>query len=468
MTEAILMILALAVFAGMVASTVTVIIGFKSKRWRPAIISGSALGGLFIVFLIFAGATGQMEELENETDPAEQAVLPTAAPSSNPTPIAALIPNPTPIPPVSVGGLGVSRDEVQRRFEQAFQHRNLAFEASESTDGTPTAYGVFDNKRTGVILEGADELYEASLLFTIAGGSQEDFQDQMDAVFLLGDLVIPEWEGRSDWLHEVLAFLAEHDVADFETMQGDKRIAFSYAPSTAQALFTIELQSDVVLKSTPVPVSVGGLGISRAEAQESFEGIGYSFGPTISSVDGQPQTVAFGYSDKLMIVMAGADDNLVTGMVSGDIVDTPSETAIAMALLAQTLMPDEFESVVQWLTDTMTKITSDTARYMEKELVQTYGGRQLTFSTMSTELTGQVMFKIDSPANPIQTTEMRSMEPEFDCATVTRVYWLVRNVGDHQAAVLSVWDELVRTNPNADFGAETATRIVEECGIESP
>ena len=466
MTEAISLILGMAMFVALIAAVVGVTFGFRRKQWRLAVITGSLFGGLFIVFTIFMGATGQLEDLESEipTQPSER---PTTAPITKPS------------------GLGISRDEVQKRLERELRDQGILFQSTESTDGTPAVIGSVDSKRMGVVLAGPeDELHQVSLLFTIAGGTHEEFRNQMDAVYLLGDLVVPEWEGRRDWLHEALAFLAEYDVADFETTQGDKHIQFAYSPSTAQALFSIELQSSdtpnptpmgglveqarpsVQMESPPQPAATDGLGISRAEGQESFESIGYEFEPTASRFDGQPQSVAHGTDRNVMVVMTGSDDDLVAGLVSGDAVDAPDETAIAMALLAQTVMPDDYQSVVQWLTDTMTKITDDPARYMEKELVQTYEGRQLTFSTMSTELTGQVMFKIDSPSDPVQTTEMRPMEPEYNCDTVRRRYWLVRDMGDHQMAVMSVWDELVRTNPNADFGVDAAARAVEECGIE--
>ena len=220
-------------------------------------------------------------------------------------------------------------------------------------------------------------------------------------------------------------------------------------------------------RTKPTPISVGRLGISRAEAQQSFGNVGYRFEPSIPRNDGQPQSVAFGYNDKVMIVLTGSDDTLVTGIVSGDIVDTPSETAIAMALLAQTLMPPDFQSVVDWLTSTMTMVTDDPARYMEREFTQTYGDKQVTFSTLSTELTGQVMFKIDSLADTASTAERQVItEPEFDCAEVRRVYWLVRNVGDHQAAMFSVLDAILASDPNADNNVATATRALDECGIE--
>ena len=55
MLEAITMILALAVFAAMVAAVIGVVIGFRRKQWRLAIIAGSAFGGGFVIFAIFSG-----------------------------------------------------------------------------------------------------------------------------------------------------------------------------------------------------------------------------------------------------------------------------------------------------------------------------------------------------------------------------------------------------------------------------
>ena len=470
MTEAISVILAMAMFAAMVAAIVGVVIGFRRKRWRLAIITGSIFGALFVVVTIFMGATGQLDDLETET-PTKPVEQPVAAPAPEPASVQpVLIPEPTPM----VGGLGVSRDEAQRRFEEKFRDQGIIFQSTESTDGTPTVLGSVDSKRMAVILVGTeDELLQASMLFTIGGASEQDVRMQFAAMNLLADVAAPEWEERREWILESSSFLADFGRANFETTHGDKHIQFAYSPSTTQALLTIELPSSDMPNPTssipnPTPM-VGGLGISRAGGQQSFESIGYEFESAVSRFDGQPQTVAYGPDKSVMIIMTGSDDDLVAGSVSGSVADAPVETTNAMGLLAQTLMPSEYDKVVQWLIDTMTKITDDPARYMEKELVQTYGGKQLTFSTMSTALTGHVSFKIDSSSDPAQVAETQTItELEFDCAMVKRVYWLVRNVGDHQMAVGSVWDEMVRTTPNADFGMETAARAVEECGIESP
>ena len=212
MIEALFVVLFLGFLIASVASIIGVVIGLRQKRWKFAIISGSATGVLFVLALIAAGFSN-FEETDSEPTIAKSVSEPTPIPTAAPTPI----PEPTPIPVV---GLGIARDEVQKRFERDF--REISFEASESTEGVPNVIGFFSNKRLMLVLEGeGGELREASILFTIAGGTHEEFEKQMDAVYLLGDLVVPEWEGFRDWMQEVLTFLAEHDVADFETTQDE-------------------------------------------------------------------------------------------------------------------------------------------------------------------------------------------------------------------------------------------------------
>ena len=398
MLEAISQILGLTLLAAMVAAIVGLVRGFRRKQWRLAWITGSIFGVIFVIAIIFIGATGQLDDLETETSATDtaisaQAALSVTAPPSVPQ-VSAPIPTPTSAP---VSGLGISRDEVQRRFEQEFAGQGITFQATESTDGTPAVMGSVDSKRMGVILEGPEgELLQAYVLLNIGGASEEDVRMQFAAMNLLTDWVVPEWEGRREWILESSSFLGEFGVANFETTHDDKQIRFSYAPSTTQVLLTIELQQAATIEPTAIPVD--GLGISRAEAQQPFENVGYSFEPTDPRIDNQPQTVAYGADGKVSIAMTGPDDDLVTAWVSGSIVDAVDELTIAMALLVQTVMPSDYDNVMDWLNDTLSGTSDNPDGYLGKEFKQTYGDKHVTLSTTSTSLTKRIFFKIDSSA----------------------------------------------------------------------
>lgn len=383
MLEAISAILAMAFLSASVAAIIGVIIGFRRKRWKLAIIAGSVTAGLFVVIIILMGATGEFDDTETETAqaPVEQASTP-APPALEPKPAA-------------VDVLSISRDEVQQQFERQFQDQGIAFQSTASTEGTPAVIGSVDSKRMAVILEGPEsELTKASVLLVVGGASDQETDAQVKAMKLMGDLLTPEWEERDTWIREAMrAYQVNNNATTFATIQNGKLVQFNFDPATTQILLAIELQPSTATESVS-SLETKGLGISRAEAQKPFEDIGYTFESTIARSDGQSQTVAYNAYRDIVITMTGPDNNLVTAWVMGDAVHAPEETALAMALLAQTVMPLDFDSVVEWTSNTMSSMTSDPDRNIDKEHTKMYGDRRISLDSMS--LTGQVTFKIDA------------------------------------------------------------------------
>lgn len=134
--------------------------------------------------------------------------------------------------------------EVQKRFEKEFQERGLIFQSTELAEGTPAVLGSVDTRRMLVILQGAENrLREACVSFSIGGASDYDMQMQLNAVKLLGDLLIPEWEERNEWLLEAIdTSVGNLSAANLSTTQNGKLIKFIFRPTTTQTLFAIELQ----------------------------------------------------------------------------------------------------------------------------------------------------------------------------------------------------------------------------------
>ena len=60
MSEAIMLVLLLGIPAALIALIVGVVIGFRRKQWRLALIAGSATGVLFVIFILM-GVTGQFD-----------------------------------------------------------------------------------------------------------------------------------------------------------------------------------------------------------------------------------------------------------------------------------------------------------------------------------------------------------------------------------------------------------------------
>ena len=356
MVEALAIVLLLGFLAAFIASIVGVVIGVRRKQWRLAIITGSVSGALFVLFVI-AAVLSDFEGSDSGVTERELAVAepaPTPVQQESPPQVSAptAVPEPTLVSPTPEPGLGVTRDEVQKRFEKDFAFRELTFQTSEATDGTPTAVGFFDNKRTMIVLEGADELFEVSVVFTIEGGSKGDFQDQMDTVYLLGDLILPEWDERRDWVHEVLAYIGKHNAADFEATQGDKRVAFSYAASRGQALYTIKLErfamsAPAIIPESP-PVPVAGLGISRDQIHSFLENFGYD---NVKKEDcpGSPCTSVSASNPSVEIWLYGPDDALHQAMAVGDTRENDTATGEATAYMLNAIMPDSSEAVIDWI-----------------------------------------------------------------------------------------------------------------------
>ena len=381
MLEAVAIVLFLGFLAACIASIVGVVIGLRLKQWRIAWISGAVTGVLFVLFAV-AVSLSTTEEPDNGIT--EQAQLPVQqeAPPQASAPTAA--PVPTPVPPTPEPGLGVTRAEVEKRFEKDFGFRGLTFQASEATDGTPTAVGFFDNQRTMIVLEGADELFEASVVFTIEGGSKGDFQDQMDAVYLLGDLIVPEWDERRDWVHEVLSFIGKHNAADFETTQGDKRVTFSYAASRGQALYMIGLERLSMSAPTPIPeptsVPIAGLGVSRDQIHLVLEAFDYG---RVRQEDcpGTPCTSIESPNPNVKIWLYGPDDALHMAMVNGNNRDDDTDTGAAMAHLVNFVMPESADAVVDWI---LTDATASLERKGGGGIEQTFiGGNEVVLGLSS-------------------------------------------------------------------------------------
>ena len=385
MLEAISAIVAMAFLCASVAAIIGVIIGFRRKQWKLAIIAGSVTAGLFVVIAILMGVTDEFDDPETETAQAPVEQVPTPAPAS-PVPELA---------PAAVDGLSISRDEVQKQFERQFQDQGIIFEPTVSTEGTPAVIGSVDSKRMGVVLEGTEnELLEASVLSAMGGASDQEVDMQVEAMNLIGNLLIPEWEEREIWTREAIqASIGNTKVTNLATMQNGKLVKFSFNPTTTHLVFAIELQPSTATESVSLP-KTKGLGISRAKAQKPFEDLGYIFESTISRSDSQPQTIAFNTQGDIVVTMTGPDNNLVTAWVMGDAVDAPEETAIAMALLAQTVMPLDFDSVVEWISNTISSMTSDLRENIDKDYSKIYGDKKISLDGIS--VTGEVTFKVDA------------------------------------------------------------------------
>ena len=311
-----------------------------------------------------------------------------------------------------------------------------------------------------------------------------DFDTGM-AIAFLADTIMPDYrDDVIDWLSEdALTSVERKGGGGLETtVIGGRQVELAVSKSSGKLSFSIkppvsaQITDTQNTRETPLEiefqpsgvsesVDAKGLGISRQQGQSPFEEIGYTFKPAIARADGEPQTAAYGANDDVVIAMTGPDDNLVTAWVSGDIAGISDDVGSAMALLVKTVMPVEYKDVGEWLNNAAMDMTDDPIWEANEQHVKQYGDKYISLSSLP--LIGHVTFKIDSSSDPAQIADTRiATEPEIDCALVRRVYWLVRGVGDHQMAVMSVWDEMVKANPHADFGMDSAVRAVEECGIE--
>ena len=89
MVEAFSAILALLFIASFVGLIVGIVYGVTRKQWKFAIIGLATTFGLFVVVILFMGATGQLDDTEAETTQGVQATVPAA-----PEPTAVLQPTP--------------------------------------------------------------------------------------------------------------------------------------------------------------------------------------------------------------------------------------------------------------------------------------------------------------------------------------------------------------------------------------
>ena len=369
MTEAISLILGMAMFAAMIAAIVGVIIGFRRKQWRLAIITGSIFGGLFIVFAIFSGATGQLDETETNSVPA--APIPTAI--SEPTPI----PEPTSMP---VPTLGISSDKVQDEFELFFKRQGIEFNPTQVTSGNPAIIGVTESKRIALVLESVDgELVHAVLQLQVGGFMTDDDVEALGkSMALLAELIIPEWDQKK-WIQAGLKAAGELGTANIDQVHDDKRIQFIFTTSPAEVImFSIDselaepkqVEQAPVIKSEPTAAPIaGGLGLTRGQAIRMLAEFGYTF--STEEFCPEPCTsVSSDFNTNVAFWLHGPHGDLEKVRVQGNMITDSTDTGIVMAELLHIVMPDSSDEVRAWLrTDLLESLDSTSGDVVIESIV---------------------------------------------------------------------------------------------------
>lgn len=122
MVEAIGVILALAVFVAFMAMLVGVVFLVTRKQWKVLAITGPTFGGLFIVFVIFMGVTGQLDDTEQQQSPA---ISPASTPEPTLPPEPTATPQPTPTPESKFNCRDLELEYINMSmlgYETALQH----------------------------------------------------------------------------------------------------------------------------------------------------------------------------------------------------------------------------------------------------------------------------------------------------------------------------------------------------------
>ncbi len=407
MVEALSIILLFGFLAACIASIIGVVIGFRRKEWLLAIITGSATGVLFILFVIAAS----FADFEESTGPTpEQAVSPPTIPSApipavEPSPTATAEPTPTPIP-----NLGIKRAEVQKRFERLLRDQGITFEPTISTDGNPTMMGLTEDDRIGVALQGSDdELTYAAVLVNMGGYmSDDDIKAATGTLRLLPELIVPQWD-RNKWIRIGLTAADKVGTANIEQVHDGKLIKFAFAPSTEVVLLSIEPEPEVMPEAmpepkpapaeqpstlpTPAPVLepiAQGIGFTRGQFSRRLGEFGYVFGtqeycPEICT------TWRVDVGSKAVFWLYGPHANLEYVTLKGNVVNASEDTGVAIADLLHIIMPDHSDEVRAWLrTDVLDLVASAGGNSVRDSL--TVGDKQVEVEVDG--VTGQLLLTI--------------------------------------------------------------------------
>ena len=227
MTEAISIILGMAMLASLIGVIVGVVIGFRTKRWKAAVFTLSAFMVVFTLTVLYMGLTGELDEPDSvqvvrvTPEPASMPTATASAPTSMPEPVQA-----------SLRGLGFTRTEIQLPFERAgyeFNERLIANErVSQGWDREGTS---------SVELWGPpDDLERIVVSVTMDNPSQFTI-----SAFTALTTVIPEWlDVYPDWVTEAAEWTVNNPTEEYQLRHDDTIIALSVWPIPYQALLTIE------------------------------------------------------------------------------------------------------------------------------------------------------------------------------------------------------------------------------------
>ena len=101
----------------------------------------------------------------------------------------------------------------------------------------------------------------------------------------------------------------------------------------------------------PTPIPVGGLGISR-DAIHAVLTSSFEYGNVREeSCPLSACTSIESPNPNVKIFVFGEDDNVYRVLVSGDTLDNDFDTGMAMAFLAELVMPDYRDAVIDWLSE---------------------------------------------------------------------------------------------------------------------
>lgn len=97
----------------------------------------------------------------------------------------------------------------------------------------------------------------------------------------------------------------------------------------------------------PTPVPVAGIGVSRAEVQESFASVGFTFGAVTESGGQQLVTGALGPYE---LELRGPSANLTSARFRLDIINNPSVGGMLLVLfLANTFPGQDLNAIADWM-----------------------------------------------------------------------------------------------------------------------
>ncbi len=361
MIEAITIVLFLGFLAASIASIVGVVIGLVRKRWRFVIITSSATGVLFVLFVI---AVNLVPPNEHDGDTASVAHMPTAIPEPTPIPEPTSTLEPTAVPepsPTPYPTLGISSDKVQDEFELFFKRQGIEFNPTDSTSGNPAIMGVTESKHMALVLENVEgELVHAIIQLQVGGFmTDDDVESVGKSMMLLAELIVPEWDRRT-WIQGALSTGSKSGAANLEDVHDGKVIKFIYTTSPTEIIiFSIEPELDdarpeqveqvPVIKPEPTAVPIArGLGITRGQAIRMLAEFGYTF----STEDFCPEpctSVSSGSNRNVAFWLHGPHGGLEKMRVQGNMITDSADTGIAMAELLHMVMPDSSDEVRAWL-----------------------------------------------------------------------------------------------------------------------